>query len=225
MTAPLAKRLVLAAFAVLAVLGPALGPAPAARAAEAEAMRLSTVDVRDIRRIQEYVNSIRTVAARFIQVEPDGRWAQGRFYLSRPGKMRIEYDPPVPILMVASGIWVVVYDSELKQTSYMPLDATPAEFLVRERLDILDEFKVLAITRGPNVIRVTLEPAGGVTSGRIRLTFEDNPLVLKQWTVIEGDGREVQVALLDARFDIDLNPDLFKFVDPESGRDTMRIER
>ncbi len=225
MTPSFARRLACAALLLLFSLAFAGGPAAPARAEEDGGMRLSTVDVRDIRRIQEYLNSIHTVAARFIQVEPDGRWAQGRFYLSRPGNMRIEYDPPVPILMVASGIWVVVYDSELKQTSYMPLDATPAEFLVRERLDVLDEFNVIDIERGPNVIRVTLEPKGGVTSGRIRLTFGDNPLTLRQWTIIEASGREVQVALLDAQFDIDLNPDLFKFVDPESGRDSLKMER
>ena len=44
--------------------------------------------------IERYVNSIRTLQARFVQRNPNGSVVQGTLYISRPGRMRFEYDAP-----------------------------------------------------------------------------------------------------------------------------------
>ena len=57
----------------------------------------------DLERIQDYLNGITTVTADFTQVAPDGSLTGGKFFLKRPGKMRWQYSPPTPLLMIADG--------------------------------------------------------------------------------------------------------------------------
>ncbi|HUC60619.1 MAG TPA: outer membrane lipoprotein carrier protein LolA [Alphaproteobacteria bacterium] len=189
----------------------ALGASSVARA-EGES-RLSAADRADVARIEAYLNSIKTVSARFLQTSSGGNVVQGTFDLERPGKMRVQYDPPDPLLMIASGIWLTVYDPELKQTSYLPIDSTPAYFLVKNKIDPQD-VTVTKVERGADSLRVTLHEAGHPDQGRLTLVFSDKPLQLEKWTVIDATGKTIDVALLNPRFDQKIDPDAFKFVDP-----------
>jgi outer membrane lipoprotein-sorting protein len=180
--------------------------------AEGEA-QLSAADQADVARVETYLNGIQTVSARFLQASSDGNVVQGTFQLQRPGKMRVQYDPPDPLLMIASGIWLTVYDPELKQTTYLPIDSTPAYFLVKNQITPKD-ITVTKVEHGKDSLRVTLHQAGHPDQGRLTLVFSDKPLQLKKWTVTDPSGKTIDVALLDARFDQKINPDAFKFVDP-----------
>ncbi len=196
-----------------AALAAALLVQPLAAMAATPAATLSESDRADVARVEQYLNSIRTVAARFMQ-SSEGRVAQGNFYLERPGKMRIQYDPPDPLFMVASGMYLSVYDPQLKQASYLPIDSTPAYFLVKDKVGFEDNVTVSKIVRGSDALRVTLHDRDHPDQGRITLVFSDKPLQLRKWTVIDRNGKEIDVALLDAQFDTKLDPNLFKFVDP-----------
>ncbi|MFI5024003.1 MAG: outer membrane lipoprotein carrier protein LolA [Alphaproteobacteria bacterium] len=200
-------------FLKQAILAAALGLQPLAAVAATPAATLSAADRADLARVEQYLDSIRTVAAHFMQ-SSDGRIAQGSFYLERPGKMRIQYDPPDPLFMVASGIFLSVYDPQLKQTTYLPIDSTPAYFLVQDKVGFGDNVTVAKVEHGSDSLRVTLHEKGHPDQGRITLVFSDKPLQLRKWTVIDRNGKEIDVALLDAQFDTKLDPNLFKFVDP-----------
>jgi outer membrane lipoprotein-sorting protein len=196
-----------------AALAAALACGPLVASAATPAPSLSATDRADLARVEQYLDSIRTVAAHFMQ-SSGGRMALGSFYLERPGKMRIQYDPPDALFMVASGIYLSVYDPQLKQTTYLPLDSTPAYFLIQEKIGFGDNVTVAKVEHGSDAIRVTLHEKGHPDQGRITLVFSDKPLQLRKWTVIDRDGKEIDVALLDAQFDTKLDPNLFKFVDP-----------
>ncbi len=44
-------------------------------------------------RIEQHLNSINTLRARFLQISPAGEISRGTVLMSRPGKLRIDYDP------------------------------------------------------------------------------------------------------------------------------------
>jgi hypothetical protein len=54
-------------------------------------------------RIDAYLNSYPRLQAQFIQTAPGGEISEGMLYLERPGKMRWEYAPPSPVLLVAEA--------------------------------------------------------------------------------------------------------------------------
>ena len=94
------------------------------------------------------------------------------------------------------------------------LSDTPAGVLVRDKYEFGKGIKVLNYERGPNVIRVALQDTKNPDAGVLDLTFEDNPLSLKQWRIVDQQGVEITVALSNERRDVPLEPKLFEFNDP-----------
>ncbi|MBM3572410.1 MAG: outer membrane lipoprotein carrier protein LolA [Alphaproteobacteria bacterium] len=186
-------------------------------AAAARPSPLSATDQADIARIESYLNGIRTLQAGFLQASSDGSVARGRVFISRPGKLRFEYDPPVEGLLVSDGTWLIHYDAELKQANHLPLDLTPASFLLRDPAKLSGEVTVTRFQRGPNVLRVTLVRTTETSAGSVQLTFSDNPLALQQWIVTDAQGTETRLSLLDARLGQPLDPRLFVFDKPVIG--------
>jgi outer membrane lipoprotein-sorting protein len=83
-------------------------------AAPPRAAALNPDQKADVDRVQSYLNGIRTLASRFQQYSGEGNHATGQLWLERPGRMRFEYDPPVPLLLVANGKNIFYYDKELQ---------------------------------------------------------------------------------------------------------------
>lgn len=167
----------------------------------------------DIARIEDYLNAITTMDSRFVQIAAAGL-AEGRIRLSRPADMRIEYDPPVPILMVASGRLLMYHDSDLKQTSFLPVSQTPAAFFLRDRIDLDDGLEITGFEAAAETLRLTLVETANRDAGSITLVFEDSPLRLVKWQVIDPQGTAVEVVLLDPSFGVDIDNDLFDLIDP-----------
>jgi outer membrane lipoprotein-sorting protein len=203
-------RALLAALFVAIVLAaaPSSGKTPAGA-------NLSATDKTDIAKIERYLNSISTIRARFLQVGANDELSQGWVHISRPGKLRVEYDPPVPVLIIGNGLWLIYHDSELEQTTYRFLKSSLAGFLVQETVRLGGEVTVTGLERGPGVIRLKLVKSGEEEEGSLALTFSDQPLVLRQWTVIDTEGQATQIALVNAQFGLSLDEALFEFIDPD----------
>ncbi len=189
-------------------------PRPEA-AAQLPATELSATDVADIRRVEAYLNKLSTVKARFLQISSNGAQAEGDLYISRPGRMRIQYDPPSPVFIVADGSWLIYVDKELDQVSYVPLESTPAGILLDARISILDGgFTITHFENVSGVIRITLYKTDDPGKGILTLVFSDRPLTLKKWTVTDAQGILTSVSLIGSRFGIPLDGNLFKFKSP-----------
>jgi len=206
------KRTFVAAVFALALAPMAWAAPPAANAPGQDSKAY------DLARIEKYLNNLRTLKADFLQSTDDGRVAEGKLYLQRPGRLRVEYNPPTPVLIVSDGQRVFYYDSELGQVNSGNLSDTPAGVLVRDKYEFGKGIKIVGYERGPNVIRVSLQDTKNTDVGILDLTFEDNPLSLKQWRIVDQQGVEITVALSNARRDVPLEPKLFEFTDPTKQR-------
>jgi len=199
--------------AALALLVLATAVPAAALAAPPRPVELSDQDRADLKRLEDWLNGIRTMSARFTQYS-DGGTASGVVYLKRPGNMRFEYDAPVPYMLMANGTWVIYYDKSVEQVSYLPINSTPAWFLLKDNITLGGDVTVTGFERGPGVIRVTIVQTKEPDSGKVTLTFGDKPLELKQWTLVDAQGKRTTVTLNDARYGDPLDPKLFVFNDP-----------
>ena len=83
-------------------------------------------------KIENYLNNIQFLSSDFIQTSPEGDINYGKFYLSRPGKMRIEYDKEIPILIIVNNNILSYIDLELEEASNFSTGSTPASFLTRK---------------------------------------------------------------------------------------------
>jgi outer membrane lipoprotein-sorting protein len=215
------RRLMLAAFG--AALAAALPAGPNTAWAAARRAALSVQDRADIARAEDYLNSVTTLKARFLQIAGNGSQAEGTAYLSRPGRMRLQYDPPSPMLVVADGTFLIVHDKELGEPSYIPLGSTPAGVLVREnaKLDGKD-LTVTRVARMPGVLHISLVETDDPGQGDLTLVFSENPFALRQWRVVDAQGIVTTVSLYEAQTGLKLDPKLFEFKDPNFGKLRLR---
>jgi outer membrane lipoprotein-sorting protein len=191
----------------------ALPAALPAYAAPPKPVQLSAEDQADVQRVQKYLDGIKTMTARFTQYS-DGQTLSGVLYLSRPGHMRFEYDAPTPYLLLANGTWVIYHDKSVDQVTYLPISSTPAWFLLRDDLALTGDITVTKFERGPGVLRLTLVQTKEPDSGKVTLTFSDKPLQLRQWTLIDPQGKSTTVTLNDPHIGDPIDPKLFVFNDP-----------
>lgn len=171
-------------------------------------------DRADLARIESYLDSLRTLKAHFLQVAPNGAISQGTVWLERPGRMRFQYDPPSPLLLVAGHGLVVFHDSSLDQTSNIPLSQTPLGILLADHVELQGRVTVTGMQRLPGQIQVSLIRTASPGDGTLTLVFADNPLALRQWTVIDAQRRETRVSLYNAETGGHFDPKLFEYVDP-----------
>lgn len=171
----------------------------------------------EIVKAEDYLNGIGTLKAHFMQANPNGDTAEGTVYLARPGRLRLEYDPPSPILVVTHGTFLVYYDKQLEQTSYVDVDSTPAGVLVKPKVQLdQGELKVTRVTHNPGVVNVTITKREDPRQGNITLTFTEQPYQLRQWKVLDQQGQTTVVSLYDTRSGVSLDNKLFDFTDPKA---------
>jgi outer membrane lipoprotein-sorting protein len=199
------RRQLLAAAPAIAALSLVPGLARAA---------LSPADGADLTRVQDYLNNIHTLQSRFEQISGDGGIATGTIYLSRPGKMRVEYDPPVPILLVATDGRIWYYDKKLEEVSFFDLKDTPAWFLLQDNVRFGGDITVDNLEREPAVLRVTLTETKNPDLGKATVVLSDHPLELKKWQILDAQQKNVTVTLDDPHYGVPLNPNLFYWTDP-----------
>lgn len=210
------RKIVLALLAALSLVVPAAvaaskGKAPPPLSAEEQA-RLPA--------IEGYLNGIRTLKSKFIQSSDDGAGlATGTFQLLRPGRMRIDYDPPNGNFIVADGSFVYFWDAEVKEQQNSPIGSTLADFLLREDIRLSGDVTVIGMNSQDGLLEVTLVQAKDPGLGSLTLVFEEKPFSLRKWRVLDAQGRTTEVALQGPQFGVSLDKDQFYFRDPGRRRD------
>ena len=169
---------------------------------------LSQQDLDDLSRIEAYFDGITTMSAQFQQTE-DGKISRGHIFLHRPGRMRVEYDPPVPILVIADGTLLSYVDNELEQISQMPLKQSTAWFLLRSPMKITKGITVTEVNRAPGALRVAMYQTDEPNAGTIEMIFKDNPIELQQWKVTDANNKETNVGIYDIKLGVYLPNALF----------------
>jgi len=202
----------LIAVAGLALL-PAAALAPAAAAAPAGLV--SGADQALIDQANAYLQGLDHVKGRFEQTSPRGAVSSGDVYVERPGKARFAYDPQYGLLVVSDGKTISVYDSRLKTFNRTPLNATPLSVLLSHEVRLDRDVQLLRVDRYPGFFALTLRDSTGRAEGRIILYFNTDPVSLRGWTVIDAQGRQTQVRLLELHSE-PLDPSLFVLRDPRT---------
>ena len=170
-------------------------------------------DLAEIKRIERYLNDITTLKSSFIQISSNGERLDGDIFISRPGRLRLQYEPSSPVLLVANGSTLTYVDWELEEISYIPTSETPLRALIAPRIELNQFFKLGELERGLGTLAITLYDSEDESSGSFKLLFSDKPLQLKQWFLKDATGTSVKISLLDVERELELKDDLF-IVDP-----------
>lgn len=182
-------------------------------AAAEQTAALSPDEVAALTRVERYLNDIKTLKARFVQVSSNGAYAEGEVYLDRPGHLRFDYDPPTPVLIIANGLSLLYYDEELKEATFLPLWETPLWFLIRKEVRFDKNVDIVGIEEALGTLRITLRDPEAPDGGEVTLVFADQPLALKKWELTDPQGVRTQVSLVNPVYGETIDPTLFKYGD------------
>lgn len=175
----------------------------------------------EIALVENYLQGLKTAKARFLQTTLDGSQAIGTFYLSRPGKLRFEYDPPIKDFVVADGFFIYFYDSQLKEQSNAPIGQTMADFLLRSDLKLSGDISVTDIKRGGDLLQLSLSQTSDPGAGTLTLGFTEEPFALKKWRVTDAQGSITEVEFFQLQTGVNLPSSLFVYSDPKKLEGTV----
>lgn len=209
---PLSRRHLLASLAAAGALAATPVRAAPTRAPVARPAPLSPQEQSELLQVQRYLNDIHTLQSRFQQFAQDGGVSSGTIYLQRPGKMRIVYDPPTPVLIVSDGSNVYYWDSQLQQVQHIGVEDTPAWFLLRPEIKLTGDVTITGFVREPGVLRIAMTETNHPTQGSLTLVMSEGPLELRQWTVVDPQQKQVTVMLQDPHYGVTLDPQLFVWI-------------
>lgn len=205
-----------ACFALLALL--CLGSSAFAKDTTTADLKLSAQDRNDIQRIEAYLNGLRSISADFLQIDEQGGMMRGKIALQRPGKMRVTYDPPSKDFIVADGSWVHIWNEDLKSQTNVEQGSSLAEFILRDPVRLEGDVTITSFKRYPAKLEVTLQQTDDPAAGSLTLVFEDHPLLLRQWKVLDPQGHMTGVNLENERADVAFPDGTFLFVPPNFGK-------
>jgi len=169
--------------------------------------------------IEQYINSIRTFQARFVQNNPNGSIVQGTLYVRRPGRMRFQYDPPSQLKIVADGTQVTLWDPKTRDFGQWPIGWTAASFLVKEPFRLSGDITLQSLQRtADGLLQLTMVQTKKPQEGQIIVRLAENPLSLRGWTIIDNRGNRVDVALSNVQTGLQLADSLFKYDGPDAGQ-------
>lgn len=142
-------------------------------------------------KIEKYLNNIKYLTADFTQTSPEGDINFGKFYLSRPGKMRIEYDQEIPILIIVNGSVLSYIDVELEEIFNFSTGSTPASFLTRKNISFnAKDIEFLDFKDDGKRYIVMIQKKNRKEAGIFYLIFDKSPVTFVKMRV-KNDMEEI----------------------------------
>ena len=160
---------------------------------------LLSLDNLEIRKIENYLNKLNNITSNFIQTDSNGLKSEGKIFLSKPGKLRIEYKKKENPLIVADGKWLHYFDTELNEKQSVIIEKSPAWVLIKKKVKLEKDFIIEEFNKKNNKTFLTLSNKNLENIKKIKLVFLNKPLTLKKWIIYEGikNGKiETTVTLL-----------------------------
>lgn len=166
----------------------------------------------NLQKIETYLNNIKSMEATFVQMASNGATAEGRLFIKKPNKIRMEYAEPTNVLIVGDGDFIVYNDLDLDQVTHIDYNDIPASLILSDKIKIDGEkIKVIDFYQDSGSTSITLDYVNKGDLGPITLVFSNNPLELKQWKIVDPQSVEVSVSLYDIKKDFEIDDNVFKF--------------
>lgn len=192
----------------------------AVHAEAAQEATLSADEQAAIERVSAYFNGFQYMQGEFVQQGPSGNISEGIFYLSKPGKLRFEYAPPNPFLVVSDGSYVIVHDRRFERADHYPLSVTPLRLVLAETIDLLNEAAIIHVYQDPSVLSLTLEDKDQWVPGQLTLVFDNETFELSQWVIVDGQGSRTTVYVTSLETGLEPDPELFVVELPRGVQDS-----
>lgn len=172
-------------------------------------VNLNADQKRSLQKINAFMNSFQSMKSDFTQISSKGQMAQGTLLISKPGKLRFEYAPPNPMLIVSDGKWLTIKNRAKEKGDQFPLSATPLRLVVSPQVDLAAETDVIGFESKDGITSISLADRKSSLGGYIVLVFDEQRSQLQQWIIVDGKDRRTTVQLANIETGGKFDPKLF----------------
>jgi outer membrane lipoprotein-sorting protein len=159
-------------------------------------------------KIADHFSSVKTMQGEFVQFGPRGEQTGGKFFLSRPGKIRFNFEEPSPMRVISDGKSVVIGNRKLKTWDIYPLSKTPLALLLSNKIDLGGK-TVREVKEEPDLITIKLGDRSLFADSTITMMFDPKTFDLRQWTITDQQGKDTSVMIFNVQAGVTLDDNVF----------------
>lgn len=214
---PMFKTLGGAAAAVALTTGTALAFSSAP--AEAQQRRAPAL-TGDLLRVQQHLTAMTSLTADFTQTDRRGQVQSGRLTLKQPGRIRFQYAPGIPLLIVADGRSLTLIDYEVRQVQRWPIRNSPLAVLIDPQANLI-RYGRIADTGSAETISVEVRDPARPEYGMITMVFTRDArapggLNLYGWVALDAQRNRTSIRLTGQRYNVPVADSMFRWRDPRA---------
>ena len=174
--------------------------------------KIFALDEKLLNQLENYLNQFDNISSQFIQSSSIGSQVTGEISISKPGKLRIEYNKDNKLLIVADGKWLHYFDTDLNEIQSIIIEKSPAWILVKKKINLKNDFKINKLEEKSGKITLTIIDERFENIEKIELIFSINPIKLKKWIITDIQEIETTVALLNIKRKKNFKPKTFELI-------------
>lgn len=216
-----ALRRLAAHYAAPAILaGLAVGMLPAAAPVAAQSRAPAPALTGDLLRVQQHLQTMTSLVADFSQTDRSGQVQSGRLTLRQPGRIRFQYEPGNPLLIVADGRSLTLIDYEVRQVQRWPIRNSPLSVLIDPQANLV-RYGRLNDTGNANTLSVEVRDPNRPEYGMITMIFERDAaapagLRLYGWVALDAQRQRTTIRLRNVQYNVPVADSMFRWRDPRT---------
>ena len=172
----------------------------------------------DLSLVWLHLKSVTTMTADFTQSDRTGKSLNGTLTLKRPGKIRFQYQPGIPLLIVGDGRALTFIDYSVKQVSRWPIGNSPLGVLLDPSKDLRTFARIVPSGDSRVVLAEARDPRrpqfGAITLAFARDARAPGGLKLQGWVAIDAQNMRTTVRLSNQQFNAPVSDQAFTWRDP-----------
>ena len=177
-------------------------------------IKLASAEKFSLVELSNYFNTFDTFQAEFHQFSDDGSEASGVILIKKPGRLRIDYERPEDLLILASGGQLAIFDpkGDPEPTSF-PLNVTPFSIVLKSQINLVGSSNILSHDYNQGETSLSLYDPKYPERGHIQLIFSGETPILDRWLIQDESGsitlmtierHQENIALGEKQFNIPL---------------------
>ncbi|HWC62599.1 MAG TPA: outer membrane lipoprotein carrier protein LolA [Rhizomicrobium sp.] len=160
-------------------------------------------------KVSQWLNSVHTLKSGFVQLGPEGQLDRGQFVLEKPGRLRFEFEPPSPILIVATDGRIYVKNSRLNTVESYDVSDLPLDLILNDNVNLKANSAITGVDIESDALVVHARTSTNRQQGNIALYFSYPEIGLRQWSVKDNQGGTTLVALQNPQMGVSVDESLF----------------
>lgn len=179
--------------------------------------KFNPADQARIQKATAYLQALATAQGRFQQTDFHGKVTTGNWYMSRPGKIRFEYDAPYSLLIVSDGSQVKMWDPRLRSFDQYPLSETPLSLFLSKQIRFDQGVVITAVSSNATGFQLKARDRRKQIEGTVTLSFSQDATgntALKDWTIVDAQNHATTVSLTTFTRGAAIAPNLFVLANP-----------